>query len=42
VRAVKFYFGIEGANFEAIRAFVLAGFPTTTTFTDFFAYLSRA
>jgi len=40
--AVKFFFGIEGANLDAINAFVLAGFPTTRTFTVFLATLSRA
>jgi hypothetical protein len=34
--------GIEGANLEAINAFVFAGFPTTSTLTDFLATLSRA
>jgi len=38
--AVKFSFGIDGAYLEQIRAFVLAGFPTTRTLTVFFAYLS--
>jgi hypothetical protein len=42
VKAEKFSIGIEGANFDAIRAFVLAGFPTTQTLTDFLANLSRA
>jgi len=42
VIAVKFFFGIEGANFDAINALVFAGFPTTSTFTVFLATLSRA
>ncbi len=42
VMAVKFFFGIEGANLDALNAFVLAGFPTTRTFTVFLATLSRA
>jgi hypothetical protein len=37
VSAVKFCFGIVGAEFYAINAFVLAGFPTTQTLTVFFA-----
>jgi len=35
--AVKFFFGIEGAYVDAIKALVLAGFPTTHTFTVFLA-----
>jgi hypothetical protein len=38
---VKFFLGIDGAKFEAIKAFVLHGFPITKTFTDFLAYLSK-
>jgi hypothetical protein len=34
---VKFFLGIDGAKFDAINAFVLHGFPTTNTFTVFFA-----
>jgi hypothetical protein len=39
---VKFFLGIDGAYVEAIKAFVFAGFPTTSTLTDFLATLSRA
>jgi len=39
---VKFSFGIFGAFFEHIKAFVLAGFPTTHTLTVFLAYLFKA
>ena len=42
VIAVKFFLGIDGANLDAINAFVFAGFPTTRTLTDFFATLSKA
>jgi len=38
---VKFFLEIDGANLEAIIALVIAGFPTTHTFTDFLAYLSK-
>jgi hypothetical protein len=40
--AVIFFFGIDGANEDVINAFVLQGFPTTNTFTVFFAYSSNA
>ena len=32
MRQVKFAFGIEGADLEQRRAFVLAGLPTTNTY----------
>jgi len=35
--AVKFFFGIEGAYVDAMRALVLAGLPTTQTLTVFLA-----
>lgn len=41
VRAVKFYLGREGAKWLQIMALVLAGLPTTTTFTLRLATLSR-
>lgn len=40
--AVKFSFGMDGAYLAHMNAFVFAGFPTTSTFTDFFAHLSKA
>lgn len=33
---------MDGAHFEAIRQFVFAGLPTTTTLHVFFAYFSKA
>ena len=42
VKAVKFCFGMVGAKCDAIKAFVLAGFPTTHTLTVFFATLFSA
>jgi hypothetical protein len=39
---VKFFFGIDGAYVDAIRALVFAGFPTTQTLTVFLATLSKA
>jgi hypothetical protein len=38
---VKFFFEIVGAKLDAIKAFVLHGFPTTKTLTDFLATLSK-
>lgn len=40
--AVKLVFGMLGANWAAIKAFVLAGFPTTKTLTFLLAYFSNA
>lgn len=40
--ALKFSGLMDGAYFEQISAFVLAGLPTTKTLTDFLAYLSNA
>ena len=34
VSAEKFSFGIDGAQVDAIKAFVFAGLPTTNTYND--------
>ena len=42
VRHEKFPVGIDGAYLDAIKQFVLAGLPTTSTRTDLRAYWSSA
>src|SRR5215469_356093 len=42
IMALKFFLGMRGALLEAMSALVLAGLPTTSTFTFFLAATSSA